>query len=240
MSPSIQTAQDKTLAAIRSTGAEIVIESHDGQLWTTSLEIAARFGRTHKNVLRAIDNIGCTAEFSRLNFEPRDYIDERGKVQPCFNITRDGFSFLAMGFTGKYAARWKEGFIAAFNLMEQKVRRIADQKSDPVRLIAIREKCAAAGFMTDALIEVRETQGKVTKPHHFSNEHHLCNWVLTGSFDGVPDDSDLDAPTFRTLGAIRRRNAVLIYRRLSYTERKEALRIAFPLTATTVREVFHA
>lgn len=237
MNAAIQAAQDKALAAIRST---IVIESHDGQIWTTSLEIAKRFGKNHKNVLRAIENIGRTAEFSRLNFEPRDYIDDRGKVQPCFNITRDGFSFLAMGFTGKYAAQWKESFIAAFNLMEQKLRLIATQKANPVRKLAIREKCAAAVFMTDALVEVRTLQCKNIKTHHLSTENRLCNWVLTGSFEGIPDDADLDAQSFRKLGTIRRRNAALIYRQLSYPEPKEALRVAFPLTTTSVLEVCHA
>lgn len=229
MSAAIQASQGKALAAVRST---ILIEAHVGQLWTTSREVATRFGKTHKNVLRAIENLECSAEFSRLNFEPRDYVDERGKAQPCFNITRDGFSFLAMGFTGKDAAHWKECFIAAFNLMEKTQRRLAAQMADPARQLSIREKCAAAGFMTDALIEVRAAQGKDTKPHHFSNEHQLCNWVLTGSFDSAPNDGDLDAPGFRALGAIRRRNAALIYRGLSYPKRKDALRVVFPLSTT--------
>ena len=38
---------------------------------------------------------------------------------PCYQITRDGFAFLAMGFTGKRAAQFKEAYINAFNQMEQ-------------------------------------------------------------------------------------------------------------------------
>lgn len=232
MSAAVQSSR----AALRLNTCDILIEARDGNLWTTSLEVAKRFGKLHKNVLRAVENLECSAEFSRLNFEPRDYIDERGKQQSCYEITRDGFSFLAMGFTGKEAATWKEKFIAAFNQMERKLRRIAIQKADPVRLLAVREKCASAGFMTDCLIDARAAQGKATKPHHFSTEHSLCNWVLTGSFEGVEDDGDLDAPALRRLTAIRRRNSMLILKGVPYQDRKDALHEAFPLVATLALE----
>lgn len=40
---------------------------------------------------------------------------------PAYRLTRDGFSFLAMGFTGKKAAAWKEKFLMAFNAMERRL-----------------------------------------------------------------------------------------------------------------------
>ena len=82
--------------------------------------------------------------------------------------------------------------------------------------------------MTDCLVEVRTALGKETKPHHYSNEHSLCNWVLTGLYGHV-DDSCLDRLEFRRLTNIRRRNSVLIINGLNYAARKEALREAFPL-----------
>ena len=90
-----------------------------GQVVTTSLDIAENFSKPHKNVLKAIREVECSDEFSRLHFKPRNYHDDRGKVQPYFEITRDGFTFLVMGFKGKKAATWKEKYISAFNAMEK-------------------------------------------------------------------------------------------------------------------------
>lgn len=89
---------------------------------TTSLALSQHFGKLHKNILRDIESLECSAEFSELNFEPAEYIDAQKKPRPMYRITRDGFVFLAMGFTGKQAAEWKEKYIAAFNLMEQTLR----------------------------------------------------------------------------------------------------------------------
>lgn len=90
----------------------------DGKITTTSNQVAEHFGKLHKNVLRAIQNMECSDGFRRLNFEPSSYVNEQGKEQPCYRLTRDGFAFLAMGFTGKEAAQWKEAYINAFNKME--------------------------------------------------------------------------------------------------------------------------
>ena len=88
--------------------------------------VAEAFGKKHKNVLRDIDNLECSEEFLGLNFEPCVKIRELasgGKIQDrYFNITRDGFTFLAMGYTGKKAAEFKEKYIAAFNAMEQQLK----------------------------------------------------------------------------------------------------------------------
>jgi len=86
----------------------------------SSLDIAARFGKRHKNVLQSIDNLldDCPAEFGRLNFQPSSYLNEQNKEQPAYNLSRDGFALLAMGFTGKAALEWKILYISAFNAME--------------------------------------------------------------------------------------------------------------------------
>jgi len=65
------------------------------------LEVKTRFNDK-------IRKLECSEEFRRLNFEPSDYIDERGKEQPMYEMTRDGWTFLVLGFTGKKAARFKE------------------------------------------------------------------------------------------------------------------------------------
>ena len=95
----------------------------DGQkAFVTSLDIANRFQKQHKNVIRDIENLSCTMEFLQLNFEPVAYRDGKGEMRPSYNIKRDGFVFLCMGFTGPQAALWKERYIEAFNLMEAKLQ----------------------------------------------------------------------------------------------------------------------
>lgn len=85
---------------------------------TTSLVVSERFGKLHKDVLKAVKNLDCSDDFNGRNFAPVEYTDAKGESRPMYDITRDGFMFLAMGFTGKEAAQWKERFIAAFNWLE--------------------------------------------------------------------------------------------------------------------------
>lgn len=92
--------------------------SNNNQLTTTSLKIAEIFGRQHKHILENIQSLEIPDDFSQPNFRPRKYKDSRGKIQPCYEITRDGFTLLAMGFTGKKAMKFKIDFIKAFNAME--------------------------------------------------------------------------------------------------------------------------
>lgn len=92
---------------------------------TTSLRVAEVFGKQHKNVVRDIKSLDCSEEFRELNFEPSKIAYQNGNIKkqlPMYYITRDGFMFLVMGFTGKTAAKWKEAYIKAFNEMEAKIR----------------------------------------------------------------------------------------------------------------------
>jgi len=90
----------------------------DGQAKTNSLVVAEKFNKRHNNVLRAINNIDCSDEFRQLNFEHSTYKGVDGISVRMVEMTRDGFVFLVMGFTGKDAAHWKETYIAEFNRME--------------------------------------------------------------------------------------------------------------------------
>lgn len=98
---------------------ENIVQIDDGKMFTTSLIVAELFEKEHKNVLRDIENLECSPEFHQLNFEHTPYVHpQNGQTYPAYRITRDGFAFLAMGFTGKKAAAWKEKFLEAFNAME--------------------------------------------------------------------------------------------------------------------------
>lgn len=109
---------------------------------TTSLNVASVFGKEHKNVLNTIKQLGCSEEFSRLNFEPRDYKDSRGKMQSMCEMTRDGFVFLVMGFTGAKAAAFKEAYINAFNAMALELKLHLSETEIALRdqVIALQEK----------------------------------------------------------------------------------------------------
>lgn len=92
---------------------------------TTSLRVAEVFGKQHKHVLEAIKSLDCSEEFREPNFRLSKIAYQNGNIKkqlPMYYITRDGFMFLVMGFTGKTAAKWKEAYIKEFNEMEAKIR----------------------------------------------------------------------------------------------------------------------
>lgn len=98
--------------------------STDGLPYTTSRAVAERFGKNHRDVLKAIKNLLADMpdpEFSRRNFAPRDYLDGRGKTQPEYRLTHDGFAVLAMRFTGRDALAWQIAFLQAFNALESEL-----------------------------------------------------------------------------------------------------------------------
>ena len=90
----------------------------NGKVVCTSLMVAEKFGKEHKNILQSIQNLECSQGFRELNFQLSSYTSVQGKEFPMVQMTRDGFSILVMGFTGKEAMAWKEAYINAFNLME--------------------------------------------------------------------------------------------------------------------------
>lgn len=94
------------------------VKSDGEKAKTTSFKIAEKFDKEHKDVLKAIRNLECSESFNQRNFAPISYLDSYGRNQISYEMTRDGFMFLAMGFTGEKAAAIKESFIEAFNLME--------------------------------------------------------------------------------------------------------------------------
>jgi len=90
--------------------------------------IAENFEKRHDNVLRDIANLDCPIDFKHLNFEESSYTNAQCKAQPEYLMTRDGFTLLAMGYTGKKAMEFKIKYIEAFNMMEARI------KNDPVAL----------------------------------------------------------------------------------------------------------
>lgn len=88
----------------------------------TSLDVAETFGKEHYNVVRDIENLGCSDEFNTLNFEGISYTDSMHRKQKAYAMTRDGFTILVMGYTGDLAMKFKEAYIRQFNAMELALR----------------------------------------------------------------------------------------------------------------------
>lgn len=96
--------------------------SLDGDhLWTDSRTVAKFFGKRHDNVLRAYDTLQCSDKFNRLNFEVVESVDAKGQIRRGVRMTKDGFTMLAMGFTGPRAMQFKEDYINAFNAMAEQI-----------------------------------------------------------------------------------------------------------------------
>ena len=112
---------------------EVQFTTSNHQIFCTSLDVARVFGKRHDDILKAIRNIvrdlreiGTSNDLRNFaetyrSTEIRGFGKVKGKIRrdPFYNLTRDGFSLLAMGFTGKKALQWKIAFINAFNQMEQ-------------------------------------------------------------------------------------------------------------------------
>jgi Rha family phage regulatory protein len=96
-----------------------VIHIIHGQAMTTSIAVAEYFRKEHRDVLKAIRELDIPQEFSERNFALANYTDKQGKPRPMYEMTRDGFTVLAMGFTGREAMKFKIDYINAFNRMEE-------------------------------------------------------------------------------------------------------------------------
>ena len=105
---------------------EIIGKRYEEKLITTSLKVAEHFEKEHKDVLESIRNL--TAENSAASFFTETTYKSRGKEYPMYEMDRDGFSLLAMGFTGEKALKWKLDYIKAFNAMEAELKRIYTER----------------------------------------------------------------------------------------------------------------
>ncbi|MDF7681206.1 Rha family transcriptional regulator [Enterobacteriaceae bacterium ESL0689] len=140
---------------------------------TTSLNVAKFFGKRHDNVLRKIRQVvsECPDDFAALNFEETDFIDKNGDIQPMFNMTKDGYILVVMGFTGKAAMKIKIAYINAFNWMYKSLqagRRQFEEERNALMLEYMKEKDVAS--MSGHLLS---RWGKVKKPILTAKIKHL-------------------------------------------------------------------
>jgi Rha family phage regulatory protein len=183
----------------------------------SSRDVAKLFNKEHKNVLRDIDKLDCSPEFTRLNFEPCTYRNQKNVSQREYIMTKDGCVFLVMGFTGKEAALFKEQYIAAFNEMVEFIKNRTNMK------ISFRP-------MTDAIQEAHEDP----KSYHYTNEINMIYRIILGMDAkhyrdkiGLTEDDDLrDHITNeqkKLVDKFQITNTGLIIVGKEYSERKELL-----------------
>lgn len=137
---------------------QLVFKTDKNTLATTSKLVAIKFEKRHADVIRAIELLECSDEFRQRNFaltlEIKQMPRGASRKDKQYIITRDGFTFLAMGFTGKHAAKFKEDYISAFNAMEELLLNpfnVPKTFSDALALAAKQQK------------QIEEQQNKINK-----------------------------------------------------------------------------
>lgn len=128
-----------------------------------SLMVAQMFEKEHNKVMRDIRELDCSEEFRLSNFGQSSYRNDQNKKQPCYDMTRDGFVFLVMGYRGKKAAHFKELYIKRFNEMEKFIRILVETRKD-------------YPMLTENVKLLHENP----KPYHFSNECDMINRLVVG------------------------------------------------------------
>ncbi|OCT12646.1 hypothetical protein A8709_33080 [Paenibacillus pectinilyticus] len=193
----------------------------NGRALSTSIQVAEEFLKDHKNVLRDIENLDCSDEFRRLNFEQSFYSNAQNKKQPIVYMTRDGFTFLAFGYRGKKSAKFKEAYIARFNQMESFIKSLS-----------------AARLEFPELTEAIKSAHEVPKHYHFTNEINMINKIVLGKTakefrkENGLDDATSIRPylTFEQITAIeqlQRFDTGLLDIEEDFQKRKEMLTLRF-------------
>lgn len=98
---------------------------------TTSLKVAETFDKAHKHVLTSIRNLTAQNSAVKKMFAESTYVNDRGQEQPMYYMNRDGFTLLAMGFTGRDAMKFKLEYIEAFNRMDELIRNESNLPQTP-------------------------------------------------------------------------------------------------------------
>lgn len=111
-----------TTSIASATPSDLVFISTNNELVTDSKWVSQFFGKPHDRVLEKIRTLHCSSEFRCANFFAYSYKHpQNGETYEAYEMTKDGFIFLVMGFTGRRAAEIKEAYINAFNEMQARL-----------------------------------------------------------------------------------------------------------------------
>ena len=140
----------------------LVVIQHD-QPVTTSLKVAEVFKKEHKNVIKAIREI-LAAEKSAAKFYHESTYENRGKDYPVYYMNRDGFTLLAMGFTGQKALQFKMAYIEAFNRMEATLHALPAQNHVLDKALELARLCSTDPELLKLLQSVTKQPDVVEQP----------------------------------------------------------------------------
>ena len=107
---------------------EIKGNKNEEQLVTSSKDVSKSFEKQHYHVIRDIEEMKKDVSNFGAMFYESEYKDTYGRSQKMYLMNRDGFSLLAMGFTGTKALEWKLEYIDAFNQMESELKRLYEER----------------------------------------------------------------------------------------------------------------
>lgn len=179
----------------------------NGKPMTDTLVVAKHFGRGHKDVLRAAENLFELVEdkqFNERNFAPVDYLDAKGEKRKKWVMTEDGFAALVMGFTGTKAANLRVTFVKAFRKAVNELQKVERNKLDPNWLLERQRTKDHIAHLNDMLVIVRTKIGKQTATHHFVNEARLIAYAMTGNANAELDRSAMSPAELKVLDRVVR------------------------------------
>ena len=82
---------------------------------TTSVMVSEVFGELHRSVLAKIEMLDFNSDFFIQNFQEIQYVNEDWELKTAYEMTRDGFGFISIDFTGREAAEFSKAFIESFD-----------------------------------------------------------------------------------------------------------------------------
>lgn len=207
---------------IKPNGFGLFAEKKSGEAMISSLTVAEAFGKRHDAVLRDIKNLRCSEDFRLHNFVESSYKNSQNKKQPCYNLTKDGFSILVFGWKDKKSMEFKEKYITAFNAMISHISEFYDYRRN-------------YPDYTDAIKEHYDRKGK-TPQFAYSTKEDMINKIVLGvtarefkKLNGLDEKEVKSIKPFLTHEQIRMihklqtTGILLLEEDVPYKERKERL-----------------
>lgn len=199
-----------------------IVSERSGVAITTSLIVAEKFEKRHDVVLRSIEDTISDMDYetAKLWFHKTTY-KTRGnrKSYPMYEMNRDGFSLIVMGFTGEKALRWKVSYIKAFDAMEDYIKTFQTARMD-----------------YPALTRAIEKAHEEPKFYHFSNEINMINRIVLGTDakhfkeeNGIDKEENsirpyLTAEQIKAIEELQRIDIGLLVANIEFEQRKQIMK----------------
>ena len=156
-----------------TTQTEIQITIENEQAITTSRNVAENFDKNHRAVLRDIRNLTAQNSAMKNMFFETTYKNSRGQEHPEVLMNRDGFTLLAMGFTGKRALEFKLAYIEQFNKMEKAIQEVYHISETALTNNVVKELENKLSTIIDERLEQYEENYRPTQANKIALNHYI-------------------------------------------------------------------